>query len=121
VVSNPSAQQPSVARCAVMERHSMRKIREVLRLKYERKLSHREISASVGISKGSVSSYLKRAHDVGLSWEQAQALGDAQVEHLLFKALGRNEPPGRVISDNYFCRFALTHRFCYQGAERCLI
>jgi transposase len=82
-----------------MERHSMRKIREVLRLKYERKLSHREISASVGISKGSVSSYLKRARDVGLSWEQAQPLGDAQVEHLLFKALGRNEPPGRAPID----------------------
>lgn len=82
-----------------MERHSMRKIREVIRLKYERKLKHRAISASTGISKGSVSDYLKRATNAGLTWEQAKLLDDVQVEHLLFKVVGRNEPPGRAPID----------------------
>jgi len=77
----------------------MRKIREVLRLKHECKLKHRAISASVGISKGSVSDYLKRAVEAGLSWEQASELDDAQVEQLLFKLPGRNEPPGRAPID----------------------
>ena len=77
----------------------MRKIREVIRLKYDRKLKHRAISASTGISKGSVSDYLKRATNAGLTWEQAKLLDDVQVEHLLFKAVGRNEPPGRAPID----------------------
>ena len=49
----------------------MRKIREVLRLKYESRLSHRSISASTGMSKGSVSDYLRRAGEADLTWEIA--------------------------------------------------
>ena len=47
----------------------MRKVREVLRLRYERGCSQRQIQASTGLSKGSVSDYLKRAEQAGLSWE----------------------------------------------------
>jgi Sigma-70, region 4 len=39
----------------------MRKIREVLRLKFEAKLSHERIAAATGISKGAVSNYVQRA------------------------------------------------------------
>jgi transposase len=77
----------------------MRKIREVLRLRYERECSHREIQASTGLSKGSVSDYLKRARAEGVTWEVARALDDAELEAKLFKAVGKLEPPTRVPID----------------------
>jgi transposase len=81
------------------ERHVMRKIREVLRLKYECQLGHRAIAASCAISKGSVSDYLTRARDAGVTWEQARALDDGEVERLLFRDVGRNEPSARAAID----------------------
>lgn len=77
----------------------MRKIREVLRLKYERGLSHRQVAAAVGISHGSVSDYLERAREAGLTWESAQELSDAEVEARLFQQIGRNEPSARAPVD----------------------
>ena len=38
----------------------MRKIKDVLRLKFEAKLSHERIAAATGISKGAVSNYVQR-------------------------------------------------------------
>ena len=43
----------------------MRKIREVLRLKFEQNRGHREIAASCGIGVATVSEYLRRARDSG--------------------------------------------------------
>jgi transposase len=83
----------------------MRQIREVLRLKFECGLSHRAISASIGISKGSVADYLDRAAEAGLSWDQARHLDDPEVERRLFKLVGRNEPPTRAPID-----FSWVHR-----------
>lgn len=77
----------------------MRKIREVLRLHYELGCTHREIHASTGLSKGSVSDYLRRARAAGLTWEAARDLDDAELEARVFKAIGRNEPPARVPID----------------------
>jgi transposase len=81
------------------ERHSMRSIREVLRLKYDRGRSQRQISAAVGISRSTVSEYVTRAEDAGVSWEIAQTLGDAELEGRLFRHVGRNEPLARVAID----------------------
>lgn len=77
----------------------MRKVREVLRLRFEVGCSHRAIQASTGLSKGSVSDYLKRAATRGLTWPEAQWMSDADVEVCLFHAVGRNEPPGRAPID----------------------
>jgi transposase len=87
------------------ERLSMRKVREVLRLKFECGRSHAEIAASVGIGETTVGDYLARARRVGLPWEQARELGDAEIEARLFRDVGRNEPPARVPVD-----FAWVHR-----------
>jgi len=81
------------------ERHSMRRVREVLRLKFECGLGHRAIAASCAISKGSVSEYLTRARDAGVTWDQAKALSDAEVERLLFREVGRKEPSLRAPID----------------------
>jgi transposase len=77
----------------------MRRIREVLRLRHECGLQQRLISASVGISKGSVSDYLARAEAVGLTWAQAAVLDEDEVERRLFTQVGRNEPPQRMAID----------------------
>ena len=77
----------------------MRKVREILRLRFERGLSQRQISASTGVSKGALNDYLKRAAAAGLTWEVARDLDDAEVEARLFRYPGRNEPPRRVPID----------------------
>jgi transposase len=82
-----------------MERHPMRKIREVLRLRFECSRSQREISAAIGISEGSVCDYLNRAKTKGLSWSDAELLSDSEVEARLFSAVGRNEPVARAAID----------------------
>jgi transposase len=88
-----------------MERHTMRKIREVLRLYYECHLTQRQISASTGVCKGSVTDYLRRARALDLTWEQVRTLDDGEVESRLFQRLGHCEPPGRVPID-----FGWVHR-----------
>lgn len=50
------------------KRLSMRRIRELLQLKYVQGLSERLIADTLGISKGAVGSYLQRARVAGLSW-----------------------------------------------------
>ena len=78
----------------------MRRIREVLRLKFELSRSHREISSATGLSKGSVSEYLRRAREHGVTWEVARVLDDPEIERRLFKAPGRNVPVDRVPIDS---------------------
>ena len=83
----------------------MRKVREVLRLKYEGGRSHAEIAASVGIGESTVGDYLARARQAGVDWGAAKALNEAELEARLFRHAGRNEPPARVPVD-----FGWVHR-----------
>jgi transposase len=64
---------------------SMRKVREVLRLRFECCRQVREIAASCRISPATVGLYLKRALNAGLDWEHAAMLSDAEVEARLFR------------------------------------
>jgi transcriptional regulator with XRE-family HTH domain len=82
-----------------MERHSMRAIREVLRLRYEAGLSHREISAATGLSKGSVSEYLSRAKGAGVTWPEASEMSNVALEQRLFNRAGFNVPATRAAID----------------------
>lgn len=77
----------------------MRKVREVLRLRFEVGCSQREIQASTGLSKGSVSDYLKRAAQCGLTWGEARSMSDSEVEARLFRYVGRSEPVRRAPID----------------------
>src|SRR5437867_4444170 len=65
-------------------RKTMRKIKEVIRLKFEADLSHERIAAATGVSKGAVTKYLQRAREAELGWPLPAALDDAQLEALLF-------------------------------------
>ena len=64
------------------ERLSMRKIREVLRLKFDRRLSNREIALTCSIGRTTVSEYLQRAGRAGLEWPVD--IDDEKLERLLF-------------------------------------
>lgn len=81
------------------ERLTMRKVREVLRLKYELGRSRAEIAASVGAGASTVSGYIERATEAGLTWAAASGMSDAEVEARLFRDAGRNEPAARVAVD----------------------
>ena len=70
----------------------MRKIRELLRLKYELRRSHREIAASLGIANSTVSDYARRAAAAGFTWPLPEGLDDGALEAALFPPL----PPSRV-------------------------
>jgi transposase len=83
----------------------MRKVREVLRLKFECGRSHREIATSCELSPASVSDYLRRAKSASLTWDEACGMSDAAVEARLFRQVGRNEPSPRAPVD-----FAWVHR-----------
>ena len=65
-------------------RRAMRKIIEVLRLKFEAHLSHERIAAATGVSKGAVTKYLQRARAAGRGWPLPPDLGEEQLEALLF-------------------------------------
>ncbi len=69
------------------KRLSMRKIRELMRLKYELGRSHREIAASLGVANSTVSDYAGRARGAGLSRPLPEGLDDAALEAALFPPL----------------------------------
>ena len=62
------------------KRSAMRKIKEILRLKFEAKFSHERIAAATGASKGAVSNYVQRALQKGLSWPLPEDLDESALE-----------------------------------------
>ena len=65
-------------------RLSMRKIKEVLRLKWEKGFSARQIAKSCDVARSTVKDYLDRAEQRGLTWPLPDDLDEAAVEHMLF-------------------------------------
>jgi transposase len=77
------------------ERLSMRQIREILRQKWVLGCSHRQVTASLTVSLGTVTGVLRRATHTGLDWVQVQALTDDALEARLYGApatLGTTRP-----------------------------
>lgn len=66
------------------ERLSMRKIREVLRLKYENGLSNRAIARACCISNSTVGEYIARAERAGLKWPLSESCSEEQLYQQLF-------------------------------------
>lgn len=66
-----------------MERVSMRKIREILRLKFETKLSARQIARSTQVARSTIGEYERRFIASGLTWPLSQ-ISDAELEQRLF-------------------------------------
>jgi hypothetical protein len=68
------------------KRTAMRKLREVLRLRYSADLSIRQISASTKISVGSIQNVLKLAEQHQLSWPLPEGLDDQTLALKLYPA-----------------------------------
>ncbi|MEY9138861.1 transposase [Bradyrhizobium huanghuaihaiense] len=82
------------------QRLSMRRIKEVLRLKHFQGLPERAIARSVGVSNGVVHSYLSRARSAGLSWPLPEGMTDEDLELLLFPApRPASQSPQRPVPD----------------------
>src|SRR5665811_966448 len=67
------------------QRLSMRRIREVLRLRHQG-LTERVIARMLGVSNGVVHGYVRRARLAGLSWPLPEGMDDEGLELLLFPA-----------------------------------
>ena len=81
------------------ERLSMRKVREVLRLKYSCGASERVIARSVGIGRTAIGEYIRRAAVIGITWPVPEELDDAALERKLFAPAGYNPPRSKPLPE----------------------
>src|ERR1039457_6601720 len=65
-------------------RKSMRKVKEVLRLRFELGLGQRQIARRCGMGLGTVHEYLERAVAAGTGWPLPEGLGEEELEAKLF-------------------------------------
>ena len=65
-------------------RITIRKIKEILRLRYEAGRSIRQTSGSAGISVGAIQKLLEEAAQAQLSWPLPEGMGDAVLSQLLY-------------------------------------
>lgn len=77
------------------EKLSMRKIKEIFRLKWEHHLSNRKIAKSCFTSHSTVADYLSKAQEAGLSWPLIKDLDDEAIEKKLFPAKLPQHPSKR--------------------------
>ena len=70
------------------ERLSMRKVREVLRLKYALGMSYRKISEATGVGKTQAAEYVRRAEVAGIGWPVPDGIDDAGLDLRLFPIMG---------------------------------
>lgn len=104
-----------------MARLSMRKIREVLRLRYEVGLSARQVADSVQVARSSVGEYERRLAAADLSWPLPDGLSDTELERRLYP------PPLRVQQNPIASIEQLTSTLsdrvrpysCFAGLPRC--
>ena len=76
------------------KRKAMKSIRELLRLRYEAKLSYRKISLCLNMSLGAIKRYFERADKAGINWPIDEALSDGHLEKLLFPPAVKDKYPG---------------------------
>ncbi len=62
----------------------MRRIREVLRLRWECGLSERTAAASCGLARSTAAKYVRRAREAGLSWPLPEGMTDEELKRRLF-------------------------------------
>jgi transposase len=66
-------------------RSSMRKIKEVLRLRFEAQLTIRQIAASLSLSVGVVSKYIQAANQAQMTWPLPEGIDDTTLASRLFE------------------------------------
>ena len=81
------------------ERLTLRKIREILRLKEEAGLSNRAIARACKISNSTVGEYLRRAQAAGLHWPLPEGLSEDELLQKLFPQSIPESLPERPLPD----------------------
>lgn len=77
----------------------MRKVIEVLRLRFDQGLSHQAIARALGIAQGSVQAYLARFVASGVGWPLPAALDEAALEARLFRRPPIPAPTTRALPE----------------------
>ena len=85
---------------------TMRKVREILRLRWEEQLSLRAVASAVAMPHATVALYEKRAAEAGLSWP-LEGIDDEALENLLFAPPA---PPTREHPDFAYLQRELRHK-----------
>jgi transposase len=88
------------------ERLEMRKVREIMRLKFGAGLAHKAIGRSLGIAASTVRLTLKRVAEAGLSWPLSDDLTDIVLEERLYGAAGTKQGHRRLTEPDW----AAVHR-----------
>ena len=83
----------------------MRKIKEVLRLKFDVGLGLRQIARSCSIGLGTVHEYLQRSEAAGVTWPLGEDWDESRLEAVLFGDRPRARPAVLAMPD-----FAELHR-----------
>jgi len=79
------------------ERLTLRKIREILRLKEEIGLSNRAIARACKVSNSTVGEYLRRAQTAGLHWPLPEGLSEDELYQKLFPEISNESIPERPL------------------------
>jgi transposase len=81
------------------KRLTMRKIREILRLKFDCHLTNRQIARSCSTARSTVGEYLQRFCDSPINWPLPADLDDDRLEQVLFLSLPSNPENQRALPD----------------------
>ena len=73
-------------------RMSLRMIKDVIRLKWQARLSHEQIASSLNISKGAVAKYVGLANAAGLDWDTVQSWTEQQLAGVLLPRAPEAQP-----------------------------
>ena len=82
---------------AMEVRLSMRKIREILRLRFDCKLTIRQISVSIRVSTGAVTKYLNLFGQSGLSWPLPTDMDDTALINQLSPESAKRRHQVRIL------------------------
>ena len=77
----------------------MRRIREVLRLKWSCGLGDRAVAQGCSVSRSTVSKYVRRAREVGLAWPLPEGMTDEELLQRMFPGLVEPARGPRVQAD----------------------
>ena len=84
------------------KRLTMRKTREILRLKFDCDLTNRQIARSCSTARSTVGEYLQRFSDARLTWPMPADMDDARLEQLLFPASDASALTDRGLPDWHY-------------------
>lgn len=81
------------------KRLTMRKIREILRLRFDFHFTLIQIATSCNIGRSTVFDYLQRFKDSGLSWPLPDDMNDNHLEQILFSTVAKTDIRNRASPD----------------------